>query len=66
MYRLFLIMMTVATLTAHDYWINASGVLQRGHLEPEAGEHIHKDEAPQRGAAARGRGCMRCWRSCRR
>ena len=45
MYRLFLIMMTAATLTAHDYWIDASGVLQRGHLEPEAGEHAHKDEA---------------------
>jgi len=47
MYRLFLMALTAATLTAHDYWIDASGALQRGHIAAEAGEHVHKDEAPQ-------------------
>ncbi|WP_345984401.1 DUF4198 domain-containing protein [Sulfurimonas sp. HSL-1656] len=48
MYRLLLMAMTAATLSAHDYWIDASGALQRGHLAADAGEHAHKDEAPQR------------------
>ncbi|UFS61416.1 DUF4198 domain-containing protein [Sulfurimonas sp. HSL-3221] len=45
MHRLFLLLAMAATLAAHEYWIDASGELQRGHLGAAASEHMHKDEA---------------------
>jgi len=32
-------------LSAHEYWIDGAGVLQRGHPNASASEHAHKDEA---------------------
>ncbi|MHC3994603.1 hypothetical protein ACXWTF_07210 [Thiomicrolovo sp. ZZH C-3] len=45
MYRLFLLLATVTALMAHEYWIDASGTLKRGHLGASASEHMHKDDA---------------------
>ena len=42
---LFFIFLTAAVLGAHEYWIDDSGVLQRGHPNASASEHAHKDDA---------------------